>query len=1039
MGETPGAVSELLYAFDRFELDAERHELRLDGEVVETQPKVLGLLLHLIRNRQRVVSREELFSALWPGVVVSDDALFHALKKARAAVGDDGSAQRVIATLSRVGYRFVASVAERQSGAPPVPAAEEPAAAPPVAAGPPLVGRGGDLARLREALERALAGAGRVAFVSGEAGIGKTRLAREIVEIARARGAEIHEAASWHGPGSPPLWLWVQILRAIVRSWRAEDLARAMGAGASEIARLAPELEETLAITVPPVRDTDEARFLLMDAVARFLVQAARERPQILLLEDLHWAPPATLQLLDYLAQKMPAARLLVVGTFRMEELPREHPLFETIDACEKHGVLVRVPLVGLDVADVAHLVEQTAGILPPAELAQALHAATAGNPFFVKQVVGLAADEPGGETDVAARLASQAGELPAGVRRVLGRRLATLSEPCRAMMGAASVIGRDFTLAVLARVSSLRRQRLLEVLGEALESRLIESAPGRNASYRFAHALVRDAAYAGLHGPARAQLHQQVAEALEALHAGRRESVVSALAYHYGEAAPLLGGTKAVDYAKWAGDLATTALSYEEAAGHYARALQALDLAPEPAGGRRRAELLTCVGYARQNSGQFDSGREALRQAATLALRIGDADLLLLAALGFGEVALGVADPESVRLLEAALASAGDRPAFLQVWLRSALAAHLMNHPGRLGEAQQLVDEAEAMARKAGEARSLGYALCARALLLRLLPAGRPEERLALLREAEDLVRESGDRAIEMLVWAQIHGALLELGDPDGMEVVCARIEQLAVRLRSRYWGFMPIGFRAARLLLEGDFEAAEALARANLASPDSPRFGYGVMFATLVGLVRYEQGRMAEFMPLLERLSDERPRLGAVRAGHLLALLEAGQVSAARAGFEALARGGFDGVVGSESWILALAFLAEVCARLEDAASARTLSALLEPRAKHCVSAANGYYCHGPVALYLGLLACTMRDWDKAEAWLEIARERAEALRSPVWRAHVLAARARMHRMRGSRGDDRRARDAVRQASAIAEPLGMQRVLRDVGALGV
>ncbi|MCC6642709.1 MAG: AAA family ATPase [Deltaproteobacteria bacterium] len=1029
----------MLYAFDRFELDAERHELRLDGEPVDLQPKVLGLLLYLLQNRQRVVSREELFATLWPGVVVSDDALFHALKKARAAVGDDGAAQRVIETLPRVGYRFVASVEERDAATTVPGRAATPAAEPaPAPEGPPLIGRDAELARLRGALERALAGSGRVAIVSGDAGIGKTRLAREIVEIARGRGAEVSEAGSWHGPGAPPFWLWVQILRAMTRARKVEDLPRAMGESAGEIARLVPELAEKLSIEVPPVRDSDEARFLLMDAVARFLVQAARERPQILLLEDLQWAPPATLHMLAFLAREISPARLLVVGTCRAEDLPREHPLFEAIDACEQRDVLLRVPLGGLGAEVLAQLVENAAGFHPPPELVRALHAATGGNPFFAKQIVGLAAEEPTGAAVIAARLASQASGMPAGVRRVLDRRLATLSERCRTLLGVASVVGPEVTLAVLARVSDLPQLELLEGVDEALESRLLESVPERRASYRFAHALVRDAAYAGLHEPDRVRLHLRVAQALEALYAGRLEPLVPALAHHYGQAALLAGGTKAVDYAKWAGDLATLALSYEEAAAHYQRALEAFDLAPEPEGESRRAELLVCVGFARHNAGQFAGGREALREAAALAIRVGSSDLLVLAAIGFADLAIGVSDPEAVRMLEAALAGGDGQPPFLRVWLRCLLAADLMNDPGRLGDARQVIDEAEAIARSSGGTRSRAFLLCVRAKLLCMVPEGTPEVRLDLLREAERLVRDRGERWTEMLVWTQIHAVFVELGDLEQADVVCARIERIVERLRSKFWEFLPAIFRAGSLMLEGRFDAAEALARSQLSRSDSPRFEYAVTLATLVGVVRHEQGRLAELLPALASLHEQRPYLGVARAAHLLALLEAGQRAAARAGFSDLASARFEPVVEGESWLFALTLLAEVCVGLGDAESARTLAALLEPGARHYAVLA-GYYCHGPVALYLGQLACAARDWTRAEDWLDFARERAEALRSPVWRAHTLAALARMHLGRGERGDKQRGREAAQAAVAIAEPLGMQRLLRDVRALGV
>jgi DNA-binding winged helix-turn-helix (wHTH) protein/tetratricopeptide (TPR) repeat protein len=1054
MEKTRRAGARLLYCFDAFELDSERHELRLGGAAVEMQPKVFGLLLYLVQNRHRAVSRDELFSALWPDVVVTDDALFHALKKARAAVGDDGAAQRVIATLPRVGYRFVAHVTEREAAAPAAgtgPAAGTLGAG--LAAltpGPPLVGRAAELARLREALAAALAGQGRVVLVSGEAGIGKSRLAREIVEIAREAGSDVHEAASWHGAGAPPLWLWVQVLRAVAESWPAERLSRAMGAGAGEIARLVPELAEKLSISVPPVRDTDEARFLLMDAVVRFFVQAARTRAQIVLLEDLQWAPPATLELLSLLARSLGGARVLVVATVRDEALLPDAPLAEALAACEQRDALVRVPLSGLGAGEVGALVEQTAGFAPPPELSRALHTATAGNPFFVKEVVRLASEEPGGAEEMVARLASSADDLPgaerrmapsslpAGIRRVLERRIAALPPRARELLAAASVIGAELALAVLAQVVELARPELLDTIGGLLASDLVEVASERRTVYRFAHALVREAAYAGLREPERLRLHQRAAEALEALYEGRLEPVVPVLAHHYAEAAPLVGAAKAVEYAKRAGDLANLALSYEEAAWHYERALEAFELLPAPADLRRRSELLVCAGYARQMAGRFESGRAALREAAGLARQVGDANLLVLAAIGFAELAQGVSDPECVGLLLGAIGVSDDQPPFVRVWLRCMLAVDLANDRGRVADAQRIVGEADAIARESGGRHALGYVRCAQAFLLRVVSEGMPEERLELLREAEELTHDLGDRSFEAVLCQQLHGTLLELGDLGAAEVPLARCEQLAARLRSPYFELSPTGFRAGRLMLEGQLEAAEALATTRLAGSDLPRFAAGVLAPVLVGMVRREQGRLGELLPVLARIADERPYLGVVRVGHLLALLEAGQEAAARAGFEALARGRFAALVGGESWVFGLALLSEVCVALEDDERAATLAEILAPRARHCVVAANGFYCHGPVALYLGQLACTMRDWERAEAWLEIAVERAEALRSPVWRAHALAATARLHLGRGGPGAKACGRAKAREAAQTAARLGMGRLVRELRGLG-
>jgi len=245
----------MIYAFEDFELDTDLHELRRGGERVELQPRVLRLLLHLLRQRQRVVPRDELFEEVWEGVAVSDHALFHALQKLRSALGESGERQRIIRTVPRVGYRFAVAVDERAgSSAAPEPSGTPPARGDAPHPGPVLIGREPELAALRSALTEALAGSGRVVLIEGPAGIGKSRLAEEAAAFSAGRGAGVQRASAYQGTGAPPFWLWAQVLRTVADTWSEDVLRRTMGEGASAIARLAPALEAKLGVTPPAVR-----------------------------------------------------------------------------------------------------------------------------------------------------------------------------------------------------------------------------------------------------------------------------------------------------------------------------------------------------------------------------------------------------------------------------------------------------------------------------------------------------------------------------------------------------------------------------------------------------------------------------------------------------------------------------------------------------------------------------------------------------------------------------------------------------------------
>ncbi|MCC6747987.1 MAG: AAA family ATPase [Deltaproteobacteria bacterium] len=1026
--------------FGRFVLDEAIHELRADGVTVAIEPKPLALLLLLARERHRVVRRDEIHEALWPGIAVGEDSLTRAVLKAREALGDTGASGRMVRTVRGVGFRFVAPVEEEEpeQEAAGVRRAERSAPASP--GHTPLLGRARELALLEAALRSALAGGGRVVQVSGAAGTGKTRLAEEFLAAAHGAGAEVHRARAWEGAGAPALWPWSQVLRSFSEQRTTEALRAAMGREeAAELARVLPELRETFGVEMPLApTDGDEARFRMLDALSHFLVRAAHARPQVIVLEDMHWADGASLRVLGALAGEMAGSRILILVTFREEEAALEHPLAEALATCLERDVLVRVPLQGLEASEVGRLLQGLAGFLPPPEVVAAIHARTGGNPFFVKQIIALAqaehADTP---AQLAAALVGQAHRMPPEMRHVVGRRLARLSASCRQMLAAAAVWGREFPVAGLAKLPGLSREALLSALTEAAAARVIEAEAGFGGSYVFVHDLLRQVILAELEPQQRVRLHLHVGEALETLHAAHLEPVVSALALHYGEAALLVEGTKAVDYAQKAGELARDALAYEEATEQFERALRALELLSEP-DLARRAELMVCLGYACHSAGRHERGHEVLREAAAVARAAGSAGPLALAAAGLAEVGIGLADPETVGLLEDALRLLGDGGGRARLGLQCILAINLANLPGRLADATRLVEAAAAIAQDLGDPRSRSTWLSARAAVQRISPQTLPEERLAGLNEAAALAHASGDLTMELVARLQRFGALTELALRSEMDAELGTIETLISRLRSPYWGYVMPSLRGMCCLLEGRFGEAEALFDEAFTSPESPRIAFVAGRLGNLAAIRYDQGRMTELLPLLGPLAQQFTHVHALRTAWMLALLEAGRTQEAHAIFAPFADRAATDVVGTESWLCAMAMLAEICARIGDEPRARTLFALLEPRAEQCVIVANGHYCHGPVALYLGMLACTFGEYEHAGELLDLSLVRSEALASPVWRAHTLAARARMLLARGARVDRVQAKAAGGEAHAIAQRLGMERLCRALDALG-
>jgi DNA-binding winged helix-turn-helix (wHTH) protein len=295
--------------FGRFELDEGRHLLLADGVAVAIGPKPLALLFHLARHRDRVVRKEELLRAAWPGVVVTDDAVSQVVMKAREALGEVGARARILETVRGVGFRFGAE-------------AEALGANVPASAGAHDLFARGPRARDRDAAIRSRAGGLRRRRPCPRDGRSRhredaARLAEELATIAEDAGTDVHRARAQDAAGTPAFWLWAQVLRACAESWDVERLRDTLASGATDLARIAPLLRERLVLAPPTLGDTGEMRFRLYDALARFLKRAARGRPQVLVLDDLQWMDADSLRTLGHLAGELRRERVLVVVTVR--------------------------------------------------------------------------------------------------------------------------------------------------------------------------------------------------------------------------------------------------------------------------------------------------------------------------------------------------------------------------------------------------------------------------------------------------------------------------------------------------------------------------------------------------------------------------------------------------------------------------------------------------------------------------------------------------------------------------------------------------
>src|SRR4051794_23649854 len=408
-----------------------------------------------------------------------------------------------------------------------------------------FVGRAAELADLTDGLEQAFAGRGRLSLLTGEPGIGKSRLAEELLARARRRGARTLVGRCWEAGGAPAYWPWVQSLRSYLDDRDSAGLPAELGAGAHDLARLLPELGTLMpGPPQPPANDPDAARFRLFDAVATFLRRAAEAQPIVLVLDDLHAADESSLLLLRFVARGLARTRLLILGAYRDVDPVLQDPLASTLVELRREGA-TWITLGGLAEAEVGEYMALTAGVVPAPATVATIHARTEGNVLFVDEITRLLSSEGAlagsGPVEVG---------LPPGVRDVIGRRFRRLSEDCRGTLTTASVLGGEVALDALARMTGDSPAQLLDVLDEALEARLLDEAPGAPARLRFSHALVRDTLYNGLTPSRRARLHGVAGEALEALYAGNPEPHLSELAHHFASAVPAVEPGRAIAYA---------------------------------------------------------------------------------------------------------------------------------------------------------------------------------------------------------------------------------------------------------------------------------------------------------------------------------------------------------------------------------------------------------------------------------------------------------------------------------------------------------
>ena len=725
----------------------------------------------------------------------------------------------------------------------------------------PYVGRDAERTELRQLLDSAIRGAGGLVMIGGEPGVGKTRLAEELMVEAQARDVQVFVGHSYEAEGAAPYVAFVEILEAALeRAPSPQAFRQDLGDEAAEVAKLLPKLRRLCAdIPAPLELPAEQERRLLFNSLREVIARTAGRRPLLVILDDLQWADDPTLLFVEHLAERLGELPVLVVATYRDTEVDVGRPLAGTFESLRRRHLALWMPLRRLPEDSVAELLGALAGQAAPPELVRVVFSETEGNPFFLEEVYRYLAEE-GRLFDAHGQFRTdlEIGELdvPAGVRLVVGRRLARLGEGAQRILATAAVAGRAFSVELLETMGEDDPDSLLDAIESAERARLIVPAPDPSGEDRFifAHELIRQTLVTDLSLTRRRRLHARVADAIARHYAAAVDEHAAAIAHHLTEAEA--DPSRVFDYLVRAGRWAVAGSAFEEALRHYelAAGIESAGTATE------RAELLFELGSARRNSGRWDTAFEAWLQSTDAYEQLRDGD-------GVGRVCLAASYqlawlgrmPDAVKMGQRGLAALGDTVSAVRVRLLGMTGCSTVwDFQYEAGTA--MIEEALALADQMGDDALLAHSV----MMMGLSRSGYIEYRdlIEAGRRAAMLLGGGGDQWLLSAIRGFMAAGFLYLGSFDELRAHNAEFGPVAERL-GNYGAILYHRRTSAQVeyFTSGDLDQLEALGLADREFCEAVGLPWVDCSWLWLGLAQFLRGNWDAALPLFETAARLEP----------------------------------------------------------------------------------------------------------------------------------------------------------------------------------